>query len=251
MATTPPHPRPEPPETPTDRAPASETPRGRRGGRPCPPAGAARPSSVARTRGRPCFPAWLQAPRRAIRHLLTTLIPAALLAGCATGNADDAGPVATEAAEATNVISGLEATNVVEQFFKPTPTPLPYPTRIPAVHNIRITTDVGAQNVPTNQRTTYNRDGPLYVAAEIADLHPGQTVIGSFRSGDGTELFAGSVDIENDRELVWIPIQWDGASNAPAGSYQAVIIVEGPGTNGDGEPDTVRTEIGSITFQIQ
>ena len=179
---------------------------------------------------------------------LTTLI---LLAGCATGNADDAGPVATEQAQETNVISGLEATNVVEQFFKPTPTPLPYPTRLPALANIRMTTDVGDQNRPTNQCSTCGRGGPLYVAAEIADLHPGQTVVASFRAADGTELFSGAVNIENDRELVWIAIQWDGAGGAPSGSYAAVVLVEGPGTDPDGEPTTVRTEIGSITFQLQ
>jgi hypothetical protein len=179
------------------------------------------------------------------------LVLTALLAGCATGNADDAGPVATEQAQETNVISGLEATNVVEQFFKPTPTPLPYPTRLPALANIRMTTDVGDQNRPTNQCSTCSRSGPLYVAAEIADLHPGQSVVASFRAADGTELFSGAVNIENDRELVWIAIQWDGAGGAPSGSYAAVVLVEGPGTDPDGEPATVRTEIGSITFNLQ
>ena len=180
-----------------------------------------------------------------------SLVAVALLAGCATGNVADVGPVATEEAQATNVISALEATNVVKQFFKPTPTPLPYPTRLPALANIRMTTDVGDQNRPTNQCTVCGRGVPLYVAAEIADLHPGQRVVASFRADDGTELFSGSVAIENDRELVWIAIQWDGAGGVPSGSYAAVIFVEGPGTNADGEPATVGTEIGSITFQIQ
>ena len=180
-----------------------------------------------------------------------SLLAVALLAGCATGNADDVGPVATEEAQATNVISALEATNVVKQFFKPTPTPLPYPTRLPALANIRMTTDVGDQNRPTNECTICGRSGPLYVAAEIADLHPGQRVIASFRAADGTELFSGSVSIGNDRELVWIPIQWDGAAGAPSGKYAAVVLVEGPGTDAEGEPATVQTEIGSITFQIQ
>lgn len=173
------------------------------------------------------------------------------LAGCATGNADDAGPVATEEAKATNVISALEATNVVEQFFQPTPTPLPYPTRLPVLANIRITTDVGDQNRPTNQITTYTRTGPLYVAAQIADLHPGQTVIASFRDSAGNEVATSSVAIENDRELVWIALQWDGASSAPAGRYAAIVLVEGPGMNEDAEPATVRTEVDSITFQVQ
>ena len=173
------------------------------------------------------------------------------MAGCATGNADDSGPIATEEAKATNVISALEATNVVEQFFKPTPTPPPYPTRLPAVANIRMTTDVGDQNRPTNQCMTCSRSGPLYVAAEIADLHPGQTVVASFRDDNGNEFFSGSVAIGNDRELVWIAIQWDGAGSAPGGDYAAVVSVEGPGTNDEGEPATVRTEVGSIAFRIQ
>ncbi len=190
-------------------------------------------------------------PRAVLGRLLTILLVLGVLAGCATGNADDAGPAATEDAESTNVVSDLEATNVVEQFFQPTPTPLPYPTRLPALANIRITSDLGDQNRPTNQCSSCSRNGPLYVAAEIADLHPGQTVVASFRADDGTELFSGSVSIQNDRELVWIAIQWDGASSAPSGSYAAVVLVEGPGTDTDGEPVPVRTEIGSITFQIQ
>ena len=182
---------------------------------------------------------------------MVAVLAVGLMAGCATGNADDAGPLATEEAKATNVISALEATNVVEQFFQPTPTPLPYPTRLPVLANIRMTTDVGDQNRPTNQCSTCSRSGPIYVAAEIADLHPGQTVVASFRDDTGNELFSGSVAIANDRELVWIAIQWDGAGGVAGGSYAAVVSVEGPGLNDEGEPATVRTEIGSIAFQIQ
>ena len=175
----------------------------------------------------------------------------ALLAGCATGNVRDAGPVATEEALATNVIAGLEATSVVDQFFDPTATPLPYPTRLPVLAQLRVTSDVGEQNRPTNQLSVYNRGGPLYAAAQIGDLHPGQVVVASWRDSQNNEVAVSEVDIDNDRELVWIPLQWDGASFAAPGNHSVIISVRGPGTNSDGEPGVVRTDIGSITFTVQ
>lgn len=199
------------------------------------------------TLGRPAR----RALRGARRRLALPILGAALLGACATGNADDAGPAATEEAKATNVISALEATYVVEQFFQPTPTPLPYATRLPVLANLRVTSDVGDQNRPADQLTVYDRSGPLYAAAQINSLHPGQVVAASWQDAQGNEVGSSTVDIDNDRELVWIALRWDGAGAAPSGSYAVVISVRGPGTGSDGTPRVVNTEIGSITFRIQ
>ena len=174
-----------------------------------------------------------------------------VLAGCSTGSVRDAAVEATQSAEETNVVANMEATQVVRQFFDPTPTPSPAPTVLPTLANLQLATSIGEQNRPQDQIYVYRRGGaPLYVAAQIGSLNPGQRVIASWRDSGGNVLHETDVAIENQRELVWIAQRWDVPGSLPGGTYSVFILVEGDGRDNDGKPARVTTEIGSLVFQI-
>jgi len=173
------------------------------------------------------------------------------LAACATGNADSANEAATrEARKATNVVGEIEATQVVREFFAKTATPSPYPTVLPSLANLRLTDSLQAQDAPGETVYTFRRgSAPLYADAQIANVFPGQRVVAVW-SHDGQVIATSEVNVENPHELIWIALRWDVPSSAPSGTYTVSIQVAGPGTNDEGTPAEVTTEIGSVVFQI-
>jgi len=188
--------------------------------------------------------------RRAFACMVVLL--GALLGGCATGNSETANEAATrEAGQVTNVVADIEKTQIVKAYFSdPAGTPSPYPTQIPTLANLRLTTTLGDQDAPGQTIYTYTgSDGPLYCDAQIAHLHPGESVLAVWQSG-GNTVYTSQVNIENDRELVWIALLWDGSSSASPGNYIVHVQVVGPGTNDDGTPTDVTTELGSLEFRI-
>jgi hypothetical protein len=194
----------------------------------------------------------IRATRRHVRVILTALWCLAGLSACASGNADSANEAATrEAKQATNVVGNIEATQVVREFFAETATPSPYPTVLPSLANLRLTTSLRDQDAPGETVHTYFRgSGPLYADAQIANVFPGQRVVAVWSQG-GNTLQTTEVNIENPRELVWVALRWDIPSSAPSGTYTVSILVAGPGTNDEGTPADVSTEIGSVVFQVQ
>ena len=194
----------------------------------------------------------IRATRRHVHMLLTALWCLAVLSACASGNADSANEAATrEARQATNVVGNIEATQVVREFFAETATPSPYPTVLSSLANLRLTTSLRDQDAPGDTVHTYQRgSGPLYADAQIANLFPGQRVIAVW-SQDGNTLQISEVNIENPRELVWIALRWDIPTSAPSGTYTVSIQVVGPGTNDEGTPADVTTEIGSVVFRVE
>ena len=174
-----------------------------------------------------------------------------LLAACSTGNAESANEAAThEAGRATNVVANIEATQVVREFFEQKQTPTPFPTERPALANLRLTTAVREENAPTNTVYTYTRgSGPLYADAQVANVFPGQRVVAVW-STNGTVMQTTEVDVDNPHELIWIALRWDIPPSAPTGQYTVAIQVAGPGTNDEGTPADVTTEIGTLVFRV-
>lgn len=193
--------------------------------------------------------------RSALRRRLGVILVAGwcliALAACATGNADNANDAATrEARQATNVVGNIEATQVVREFFGKTATPSPYPTELPSLANLRLTDSVRAENAPGETIYTYRRgSAPLYADAQIANIFPGQRVVAAWVH-NGEVVATSDVNVENPHELIWIALRWDVPSSAPSGTYTVVIQVVGPGTNDEGTPAEITTEIGSVVFQI-
>jgi hypothetical protein len=174
-----------------------------------------------------------------------------VLAGCAGGNAETANEAATrEADRATNVVAEIEATQVVREFFQTTVTPSPFPTVIPSLANLRLTTSLRAENAPGDTVYTFTRgSGSLYADAQIANLSAGQHVVAVW-SHNGETVETSEVGIDNDHELIWIALPWDIPGSASSGTYVVSIRVVGPGTNEEGTPADVSTEIGTLVFQV-
>lgn len=188
------------------------------------------------------------------RSLMLAGLILAVLAGCSTGDAEDAEIAATRgAAESTNVVADIEATQVVREFFAPTEEPSPDPTVLPSLANLRLTTSLGDQDAPGETIYTFRRGGsPLYADAQVANVGPGQRVVAIWVDSSGNVVERTSVGMENARELVWIPLRWDVPNSIPGGSYSVIIEVLGPGTNDDGTPvDDDVTELGSLVFRIE
>ena len=175
----------------------------------------------------------------------------AVLSACASGNADGANDAATrEARQSTNVVADIEATQVVREFIDNQESPTPFPTTLPSLANLRLTTSLRDQNAPGDTVYRFTRgSGPLYADAQIANLFPGQRVIAVW-SFEGDVLQMSEVGIDNERELVWIALRWDIPTSAPAGRYVVSIQVVGPGTNDEGTPSDVTTELGSVVFRV-
>ena len=178
----------------------------------------------------------------------------AVLAGCSTGDAEDAERAATrEAARATNVVSAIEETQVVREFFSPTEEALADPTTVPSLANLRLTTSLRDQDAPGETIYTFRRGGStLYADAQVANVGPGQRVVALWVNSNGDVVERSSVGLENQRELVWVPLAWEGANSASGGTYTVVIQVIGPGMNDEGTPvDDDVTELGSVVFRIE
>ena len=177
-----------------------------------------------------------------------------LLSACSTGDAEDAEIAATRQAEdSTNVVADIEATQVVREFFAPTEDAQPAPTVVPSLANLRLTTTLRDQDAPGETIYTFRRGGsPLYADAQVANVGPGQRVVAVWINSSGEVVERTSVGMENERELVWIPLRWDVPGSMPGGTYTVVIQVLGPGTNDDGTPvDDDVTELGSLVFRIE
>jgi hypothetical protein len=193
----------------------------------------------------------LKAERARCFALISALcLLSVLLAACSTGNAESADEAATrEAKQATNVVGEVEETQIIEQFFGPTTEPTPYPTQLPVLANLLITTnpsDNGGQAI-----YTYNRsDGTLNAQAQISHLHPGQTVVAVWTRGSDT-VSTSEVNIDNEHDLAWVTLEWSDSNSAANGDYAVHIQVRGPGTNDDGTPAEVTTDIGSLTFKVK
>jgi len=189
---------------------------------------------------------------RTARTVLVVGLLGTLLAACATGNSESADQAATRAAQqSTNVVGGIEQTQIATQFFGPTRVPTAYPTQIPTLANLRLTTNLGDQNAPQQVLASYDSSmGTLIADAQIANLNPGQTVLAVWMKGSDV-AFISQVEVQNERELVWIPLRWDGSGSASSGEYTVHIQVQGPGTNDDGTPaPDIVTELGSLVFNI-
>ena len=189
--------------------------------------------------------------RKRFATLAALLVLVLTLGGCATGNSESADEAATrDASQATNVVGDIEQTRVATIFFSPTMVPTPYPTQLPTLANLRLSTSDSGSSSPGDSISSYSRsDGTLYAAAQIARLHPGQTVLAVWMQGNSTE-YTSQIAIDSDHDLIWISLPWPGSVSASSGDYSVHIQVFGPGTNDDGTPADVTIELGSLVFSI-
>lgn len=162
--------------------------------------------------------------RRAFGGFWALAVLGLTLAGCATGQADEARVAETREATRGAILDDVQATNVVKEFFKPTATPLPTSTPIPTLATLTLATSIGSNNQPTNEVGSVRQGGRVYAVAEIHDLRAGQTVVAVWTTAQGGEVGRSSVGVDRSLNAAWVPLEW--TANVGFGDYAVYVYVD-------------------------
>lgn len=146
------------------------------------------------------------------------------LAGCATGDVEEARLAETREATRGAIVDDIRATNVVEEFFPPTATPEPTRTPLPTLATLTLATRIGPNNQPANEVGSVSGGAALYAVAEIHNLQPGQTVIAVWTTANGGEVGRTEVPVDRGLSAAWVPLQW--TANVGPGSYAVYVYVD-------------------------
>jgi hypothetical protein len=153
----------------------------------------------------------------------TSFLLVLILAGCASGTADEARIAETREATKGAIVADVQATNVVKEFFPPTTTPEPTRTPMPTLATLTLANQLGSDNQPVNEVDSVRQGGTVYAVAEIHDLQAGQTVTAVWSTADGSEVSRSSVPVDRGLSGAWVPFQW--SANVGPGSYAVYIYV--------------------------
>jgi hypothetical protein len=175
--------------------------------------------------GRPASPRSIFTRRwRALVSFWVLAVLGLVLAGCATGRADEARVAETREATRGAILPGVQATNIVKEFFKPTSTPLPTNTPVPTLATLTLASQIGANNQPQNEVGSVRQGGQVYAVAEIHDLREGQTVTAVWKTVDGGEVGRSEVPVDKSIDAAWVPLPW--TANVGYGRYAVYIYVD-------------------------
>lgn len=162
--------------------------------------------------------------RRRPRPITWAALPLVLLlAGCATGNATEQRAAETREATRGAVVADVQATNVVKEFFPPTPSPEPTWTPAPTLATLTLSTQIGSNNQPTNEVGSVRQGASVYAVAELHNLQPGQVVVAIWRTSDGVEVGRTELGVDRGLSAAWVPLQW--TANVAYGSYAVYLYV--------------------------
>jgi hypothetical protein len=148
-----------------------------------------------------------------------------LLAGCASGNADESRRAETREATRGAVLPEVQATNVIKEFFPPTGTPGPTMTPVATLETLTLANQIGTDNRPRNEVGSVRSGGTVYAVAELHNLMAGQTVTAIWGTLDGVEISRSIVPIDQSTSSTWIPFQWTAGGVTP-GTYAVYIYVD-------------------------
>ena len=158
---------------------------------------------------------------------LTALVGVFLLAGCASGSAEEARQGEARDAVKTPALPEAQATWTAKEFFPPTPTPGPLPPPLPTLESLQITTSVGAGGEPQGDFASVPADaGTVYADALLDGVHAGQVISARWVDAGGNTIATARVPIDADANQQWaaLPLTLNG-SLAP-GEY-AVYLYAG------------------------
>ena len=162
--------------------------------------------------------------RRAFSGFWALAVLGLTLAGCATGQVEEARDAETREASRGAILDDVQATNVVKEFFKPTATPLPTNTPLPTLATLTLATSIGANNQPANEVGSVRQGGVVYAVAEIHNLREGQTVIAVWTTADGGEVGRSEVGVDRSLNAAWVPLEW--TANVGFGDYAVYLYVD-------------------------
>jgi len=146
------------------------------------------------------------------------------LAGCATGQMEEARDAETREAPRGAILDDVQATNVVKEFFKPTATPLPTSTPLPTLATLTLATQIGSNNQPVNEVGAVGQGARVYAVAEIHDLREGQTVTAVWTTAQGGEVGRSEVPVDRSLGSAWVPLEW--TANVGFGNYAVYVYVD-------------------------
>lgn len=161
---------------------------------------------------------------RAIGSFWALAVLGLTLAGCATGQVEEARIAETREATRGAIVDDVQATNVVKEFFKPTATPLPTGTPVPTLATLTLATSLGSNNQPVNEVGSVRQGEQVYAVAEIHDLREGQTVIAVWTTAQGGEVGRSEVPVERSLNAAWVPLAW--TANVGFGDYAVYVYVD-------------------------
>lgn len=146
-----------------------------------------------------------------------------LLGGCAGGTEEESRIAETRAASKEAIVPEVQATNIVKEFFPPTPTPQPTPTPLPTLANLTLALQIGANNQPQNEVESVPAGSSVYAVAEIYHLSPGETVTAVWTTAGGNEISRSSVPVQNATDSAWVPFQWTAGGG---GTFAVYVYVD-------------------------
>ena len=181
------------------------------------------PSVLTAGQGQPRSDSRLPRVRRAIGGGWALAVLGLTLAGCATGQVEEARDAETREATRGAILDDVQATNVVKEFFKPTATPLPSSTPVPTLATLTLATQLGSNNQPSNEVGSVRQGAQVYAVAEIHDLREGQIVTAVWTTAGGGEVGRTEVTVDQSLNAAWVPLEW--TANVGSGGYAVYVYV--------------------------
>ncbi len=162
---------------------------------------------------------------RAVTSSISALLLIVVLAGCATGDVDEARRAETREATRGAILPDVQASKIVEEFFPPTGTPGPTRTPLPTLATLTLATRLNSDNSPANEVGSVNRGERVYAVAEIYGLASGQVVTGIWTTSDGAEITRSTITVDRSLDAAWVPLEWS-VSGVGSGTYAVYVYVD-------------------------
>ncbi len=186
----------------------------------------------------PRFPVALvtRRPRCTMRQALhagwSFLLVAMLLAGCASGSAEDARRGERRQAARGVLLPQEQATANAERFDPGTPTPVPTLPPMPVLEAFELTLNVDASGAPQGAYGGIPADaGRVYATALLRYLQPGQQVTATLRLPDDTVLLSSSFDVTTATDRAWIALPLEMNGTLAPGDYALWLAIDDQSVN--------------------
>lgn len=164
---------------------------------------------------------------RTIRFSGVLLLSAVLLAGCASGSAEDARRAEERQADRGVLLPQQQATANAARFAPGTATALPTLPPMPVLESLVLTLNVDGTGAPQGAYGGIPSDaGRVYAAALLNDLQPGQQVTATLRLPDDTVLLSSAFDVTAPADRAWVALPLDMNGTLAAGDYALWLAVD-------------------------
>jgi len=164
-----------------------------------------------------------------LKSLFKLAVPALValaLAGCGTGTVDESRMYQEQEATESSQVESAQQTETA-RFFAGTPVAGPTSTPQPVLSSLRLSTSVGSNGEPLDERSNAPAGGTIYASARIHDLSPGSTYYAVLGRKDGTAITQGEITVEQGADNAWLSFPFAINGTLPPGEYAVFIYTEG------------------------